>query len=117
MYKKDALTLLKNINNKKQKYFIYLDPPYYHKSNRLYYNVYKKSDHEKLNLFLKKKKNFYWILSYDNCKEIRALYLKNRKKKFSISYSLNKKIEGHELMIFDKKIRLTQSDLKKLKKN
>ena len=117
VYKKDALTLLKNINDKKQKYFIYLDPPYYHKSDDLYYNIYKESDHKKLSVFLKKEKNFFWVLSYDNCKEIRTLYTKNKKRNFSINYSLNKKTEGHELMIFDKKIKITKSSLKNLVNN
>lgn len=117
VYKKDALILLRNINNKKQKYFIYLDPPYYHKSDDLYYNIYKKLDHKKLSLFLKKKKNFFWILSYDNCKEIRALYVKNKKRHFNINYSLNNKTVGRELMIFDKKVKITKSSLKNLVNN
>ena len=117
VYKKDALTLLKNINNKTQKHFIYLDPPYYHKSDDLYFNTYKMSDHKKLSLFLKNKKNFFWILSYDNCKEIRTLYTKNKKRNFNINYSLNKKTAGSELMIFDRKIKITKSSLKHLLNN
>ena len=115
IFRKDALIFLKNINTQKQKYFVYLDPPYYHKSN-LYFNTYKESDHKKLSTFLKKKKNFFWILSYDNCTEIKNLYKKHKKIIYNINYSLNKKIREKELMIFDKKINTTKNNLDRLKK-
>ena len=115
VYRKDSLTLLKNIDKKKQKFFVYLDPPYYNKSDNLYYNKYKKSDHNNLSMFLKKKKNFFWALSYDNCTEIQKLYPKNKKIPFNINYSLNEKRLGKELMIFDKKIKVTQKNLLKLR--
>ena len=114
VYRKNSLTLLKNINNNKKNYFVYLDPPYYHKSKGLYYNTYKKSDHKELSLFLKTKKYFSWVLSYDNCKEVKEMYTKYRKKNFNINYSLNTKKVGSELMIFDKKIKVTKNDLKQL---
>ena len=114
VFKKDALTILKRFSKKKGQYFIYLDPPYYHKSNDLYYSTYKESDHKKLSSFLKKDMNFFWILSYDNCKEIRKLYKKNEKKKFKIKYSLNKKTVGEELMIFDSKLKIEKNNYEKL---
>lgn len=112
---KNALTLLKDINNKKKHYFIYLDPPYYEKSKQLYYNTYKEEDHKQLSLFLRIKKNFFWALSYDNCKEIKKLYLKNKTIPFNINYSLQKKRSGKEIMIFDKKIKIDQQTLKQLR--
>ena len=114
VYRKDALTLLKSINKKNKDYFVYLDPPYYHKSKDLYYNTYKKSDHEKLSLFLKTKKSFSWVLSYDNCQEIKKLYPQYRKKNFNINYSLNTKRAGSELMIFDRNIKVTKNNLNQL---
>ena len=103
------------MNNRKEKYFIYLDPPYYHNSEKLYHNTYKEEDHEKLSVFLKKNRNFFWILSYDDCTEIKTLYSRDRKIKFNVNYSLNKKRSGQELMIFDKKIKLTKRTLEELK--
>ena len=114
VFNKNALTLLQRINTKKEKHFVYLDPPYYKKSKQLYYNTYKEADHEQLSSFLKSKKNFFWTLSYDNCTEIRKLYLKNKTIPFNINYSLQNKRLGKEIMIFDKKINIDQKSVKQL---
>lgn len=50
----------------------YLDPPYYIQGNALYIEQFSKSDHERLANSLKKVTN--WVLSYDDCPQIRELY-------------------------------------------
>jgi len=50
--------------------FAYLDPPYFHAGGRLYEM---KVDHEELCDYLKHRKE-RWLLSYDNCEEIKTLY-------------------------------------------
>lgn len=109
--KYDALTLLKKLNVSKKKFFVYLDPPYYNKSDSLYYNIYKDRDHENLSSFLKVNRRFSWILSYDNCKEIRNLYKGHRRTVFSLNYSLSDVRKGQELMIFDRKIKVNKNTL------
>ena len=53
--------------------FFYLDPPFYHKANRLYRYVFNDSDHQMLYKYLLKF-NKPWVLSYDNAHYIRHLY-------------------------------------------
>jgi len=51
---------------------IYLDPPYYVKGNDLYQVGFTQEDHSRLADLLKK--THLWVLSYDDCDEIRELY-------------------------------------------
>lgn len=53
--------------------FIYLDPPYYNKGNELYQCGFTADDHKRLSDALKITPH-PWLLSYDDCKEIRELY-------------------------------------------
>lgn len=50
----------------------YLDPPYYVKGDMLYSEKMSKFDHEKLATVLLARSN--WVLSYDDCPQIRSLY-------------------------------------------
>jgi DNA adenine methylase len=52
---------------------LYLDPPYYVKGNSLYSHGFTNSDHARLSSLLQACDN-PWVLSYDDCEEIRALY-------------------------------------------
>jgi len=52
---------------------LYLDPPYYEKGGDLYQHFFTREDHERLAAALKQTKQA-WVLSYDDCKEIRELY-------------------------------------------
>lgn len=52
---------------------IYLDPPYYDKGVDLYQHSFTIKDHERLALELKET-DHEWVLSYDECDEIRQLY-------------------------------------------
>jgi len=52
---------------------VYLDPPYYVKGNELYQFGFTHNDHVRLMEILKKTKHV-WLLSYDDCPEIRRLY-------------------------------------------
>ena len=53
--------------------FLYLDPPYYVKGNDLYQHGFSVEDHKRLKRALKASGN-PWVLSYDDCPEIRELY-------------------------------------------
>jgi DNA adenine methylase len=52
---------------------IYLDPPYYDKGNELYQCSFTRADHERLAGLLRTSRH-RWVLSYDDCPEIRELY-------------------------------------------
>lgn len=61
------------IADTKHKAVIYLDPPYFVKGNDLYQCGFTIEDHERLCLALKKT-DHRWLLSYDDCPEIREFY-------------------------------------------
>lgn len=52
---------------------IYLDPPYFDKGNDLYQHGLNEKDHQRLAECLRNT-NHQWVLSYDDCPEIRELY-------------------------------------------
>lgn len=54
--------------NSKKQYFWYLDPPFFHKANKLYRFYFNDNDHKELQKLLTKL-NGRWVLSYDLCKE------------------------------------------------
>jgi DNA adenine methylase len=68
--------------------FFYLDPPYYVKGPILYEHSFVKTDHERLANLLKKTLS-PWLLSYDNCKEIRELYSFAHLMEIDINYTVN----------------------------
>jgi len=63
----------KVINDYSRQSLLYLDPPYYIKGNELYQFGLNNQDHERLSRLLKNT-NHLWVLSYDDCPEIRELY-------------------------------------------
>lgn len=79
--------------------FIYFDPPYYEKGQRLYLNRFSKKDHERLRDDVALLQ-CNWIMTYDEREEIEELYADYEKRHFSINYSLSSKKKGGELMIF-----------------
>ncbi len=63
----DGITLLRQLekNKCKNRYFIFLDPPYYQKGKSLYLNHYIDKDHKKL-LKLLEKSSLKWVMTYDD---------------------------------------------------
>jgi DNA adenine methylase len=53
--------------------FLFLDPPYYYKAEQLYGFVFDETEHKELRDYLSDL-NVPWLLSYDDAKEVRALY-------------------------------------------
>ncbi len=82
--------------------FIYLDPPYYNAGEKVY--AYGKIDHVKLADYLSNlDERINWMLSYDNCEEIRKLYSDFYLFPVEWEYTLRKhggeKVIGKELII------------------
>ncbi len=65
---------------------IYLDPPYFHKGSQLYRNHYKPADHAGIAQAVVGIKT-PWLVTYDNCVEITALYADCQSTEFSLHYS------------------------------
>ena len=77
---------------------LYLDPPYYVMGNDLYQCGFSVADHERLAGLLKNTKH-KWVLSYDDCPEIRTLYSWARIEVISASYSIAGATKKAELLI------------------
>lgn len=76
------------------KYPIYLDPPYYVKGNILYVETMTPQEHQSLANSLGKRDN--WVLSYDDCPEIRELYQSKQIIDLSARYCINGKKNNWE---------------------
>jgi len=72
----------------------YLDPPYYIKGDALYVFSMKHEEHEDLAIILNSRKN--WLLSYDDCPQIRSLYSNNAIIDLAARYSINGKKSSWE---------------------
>lgn len=98
IFNKDGLQLIGEYLNKKNA-FIYLDPPYFEKGATLYLNHYKKEDHEALANKLNASPDAFWLLTYDNKKEIKTLYPDRKIVNFSLNYNAYESRKGREVMI------------------
>lgn len=88
------------IDDSKENDIIYLDPPYFVKGKELYKNSFNLQDHLDLRNLLINKKN--WVLSYDNCAEIKEMYDFAELIEFNAKYSINGSINKTELIIVPK---------------
>lgn len=60
--------------NARQRRFFFIDPPYYHKGQELYLNSLNHDYHAKLAGHMRALKSINWVITYDDCPEIRSLY-------------------------------------------
>jgi DNA adenine methylase len=84
--------------------FLYLDPPYFIKS-KIYGvkgNKHRGFNHEKLAEMLAKRRN--WILSYNDCPEVRRLYKGFRTVVPHWPYGMNANRPSNELLIFSRDV-------------
>lgn len=79
--------------------FVYLDPPYVQKGQRLYLNAYRSQDHCELSRYLKAQKMLHWFASYDDSPLIRSLYAGLKICLMPIQYSLQVKRIESELVL------------------
>lgn len=76
---------------------VYLDPPYYGAGRALYLE---QVDHHALARALREEPR-PWVLSYDDCPEVRALYEGMRIEQVDVSYTLTSKRKTNEVLIFN----------------
>lgn len=95
--------------NGRKKAFVYLDPPYVVKGQRLYMNAYEKGDHKNIADYMRTQKILPWIMSYDDADLIRQLYKSQQIGFLPINYSLQKKRSTNELVIAPHFIRIPRT--------
>jgi DNA adenine methylase len=88
------------------KSLIYCDPPYFQKADRLYYNHYKESDHAEIAQIIQKKLERPWVVSYDQCADVRQLYRDRRRFSYRLQYNAAKAYKGAEVFIFSDGLRI-----------
>ena len=98
VFNKDGVELINDYLGKEDT-FIYLDPPYYEKGAALYLNHYKKEDHAGLAKRLNDNADAFWLLTYDNKKEIKSLYSDRQMIDFTLNYNAYEVRKGKEVMI------------------
>jgi DNA adenine methylase len=103
----DALEFL-DIIPKKRRAFCYLDPPYYLKGQALYTNFYRPEDHAQIAAQLGRLQ-CPWLLTYDDCDEIRLLYKDYRILTSRISYSARVARRGTELVVMSNDIKIPKA--------
>jgi len=101
----DALDFLDTADSKNKR-FVYLDPPYVQKGQRLYLNAYAAEDHHRLAMRIQEEKSLAWVVSYDNTQLVKALYSEHNILPLPVRYTLQRKRSGRELLIIPKRLRL-----------
>jgi DNA adenine methylase len=105
----DAIEFLKSQlprGRNRSRVFVYLDPPYVHKGQRLYLNAYETNDHALLALYLERQHSLQWIMSYDDTELVRSLYIRQQIASLPVRYSLQNKRYANELIIAPKRLAL-----------
>jgi len=98
----DAIDFLKSNlprGRSRSKVFVYLDPPYVQKGQRLYLNAYLEKDHRELARYITKQQTLHWLMSYDDAALVRDLYFEQQLTSLPIRYSLQEKRMANELII------------------
>ena len=94
---------------KRQKVFVYVDPPYYSKGSNLYMNSYAERDHIDLARYMRRQRVLNWIASYDDTDFTRDLYSFCRISQNSLRYSLQDKRQAKELLIAPSHVNISKS--------
>lgn len=108
----DSIEFLKKsipLGKARRNVFVYLDPPYVNKGQRLYLNAYKHRDHIGIARYLNGQKVLSWLLSYDDDPLIRDLYQDRHVFNLPIRYSLQKKRSASELIICSDRLAMPRS--------
>jgi len=98
----DAIDFLKSKlprGNARRQVFVYLDPPYVHKGQRLYLNAYEEKHHCALASYMLAQQTVPWLMSYDDTPLVRRLYATQEVSSLPIRYSLQEKRTAKELII------------------
>lgn len=102
LYNLDAVKLVQEVTSLSHdsQTIYYFDPPYYVKGSSLYINFYKHDDHKNVSDAIKGIRNARWLVSYDNHKEIKSMYIENQRLEYTFFYTAHRAKEGKELLFF-----------------
>lgn len=101
----DGIEFIRSTNSDATMYFI--DPPYFEKGPSLYLNSIDPNYHLDLANELRGIRDKAWVLTYDDCADIRDMYSGWANiRPFSLSYTASKKRRGKEVLITPKWIEL-----------
>jgi len=90
--------------------FFFIDPPYFEKGATLYLNALDNGYHTSLAAQLKTMSDMAWVLTYDDCLEVRRMYRGWASiRPFSLRYAAAERRPGKELLITPKWMRLPRS--------
>ena len=102
LYNKDAEYLIKmSLMKMKVPMFLNIDPPYVIKGSQLYTNFFTERDHINLQRVISKYlgEKFPWIITYDDCFLIRALYECFYIEEYGIMHNAGGSVQGKEIVI------------------
>lgn len=102
LYNLDAATLISDVlPGIPAKSLVYLDPPYYVKSKKLYKNLYLHDDHAAVAEVVKRDIRTPWVVSYDYAPEIVEMYKGCPSIVYGMNYSAGRnRYKGTEVMFF-----------------
>ena len=104
----DGINFIKSLDHTKTLMFI--DPPYFVKGSLLYLNLLNPKYHEELAQELRSSSDSKWVVTYDDCPEIRRLYDGWANiREFSLRYVAAERRKGKEILITPKNMRLPDS--------
>ena len=92
--------------------FAYLDPPYWEKGGRLYFNSYSPKDHSALAHYMQRQRALKWVASYDDAQEIREMYASSSISPLSLRYSLCRVRGAREILITPEHLQLPAPELR-----
>tara|TARA_B100001971_G_C18249466_1_gene576999 strand:- start:1918 stop:2850 length:933 start_codon:yes stop_codon:yes gene_type:complete len=82
----------------------YFDPPYYKMGKQLYNKYLTKNQHTELRDLLYKKRQYKWILSYDNDQEILNIFSMFKRKNTALNHSIYMNRNRKELLFYSDRI-------------
>jgi len=89
---------------------LFIDPPYFAKGKTLYLNALDEEYHERLAKRLKAMPGAAWVLTYDDCPEIRRMYRDWASvRPFALRYVASERRPGREIMITPEWMRVPTS--------
>lgn len=104
----DGIKFIKRRDAKSTLFFV--DPPYFHKGKTLYLNALDEKYHAALGEQLRSMPDAAWVLTYDDCPEIRRIYKGwTTIRPFSLRYAAAERRSGREVLIVPKWMKLPTS--------
>lgn len=108
----DAVQFIKHrLNPLTGETFVYCDPPYFERGQRLYLNAYDTEDHVRIAHIIQNRLVRPWVVSYDGHRTIGSLYRKRRRFRYRLQYSAVDAYVGTELFVFSDDLKLPRTSV------